>query len=118
AASEVLAREHGEPEQGGPAVTEQEDGEDGFLSPHVQQQFIRDQLQRHGVDLTDETPGNVLTEISDMRNRMIRQPEQYQPQSVPKDVFVTIARAYHAWKRKTRRMDHDDILVRLHTWLH
>lgn len=84
-----------------------------FLSEHEQLDVVRNLLRTESVPLTDELPGEVLSEIGAARNRM-QSPEQYTPASVPPAVFVRVAQRYRTWKRRQQCCDYDDLLVDLY----
>lgn len=87
-----------------------------FLGEHEQLDVVRELLRGQSVTLTDELPGEVLSELSAARNRM-QPPQQYEPDTIPADAFTRVARKYREWKRRQHRYDYDDLLVRLYMLL-
>lgn len=77
---------------------------------------VRHFLEELGEDGDDDTAEQVMTEISGMRNRMLRV-EAYKPQSLPVSAYRAIVRRYAEWKREAGRIDFDDLLVYLYMLL-
>src|SRR5690606_28681813 len=59
-------------------------------------------LREAGVqDVGDDTPVNVLNEIGRIRNLMM-DPAGYEPETLDRQTFLRVLRAYDRWKRQKR----------------